>query len=154
MEVEGQIESFLHLLRILYRQIDGATDERETLQFREEVRRELLTRYIDFSATAWWWFRKIQHDAEFPVPLEATDRTELQRLGDEYYSRLIETTKALDSRRDGFLKQSLRPGGEFYFTLLRREEAALSALGEERRAILGRMAHLFESTPRSQWLLW
>jgi hypothetical protein len=77
--VETQINNLQTMFSIFLEDTRGMAPA-EIRQAQQEMRRQVTEHFLEFERKAWWWFRKVQRDADFPSPLPGEHRTHLDSL--------------------------------------------------------------------------
>ena len=149
--VESQIGNFQTIFELFYKDSLRMTPK-EFRIMQDEMRKELTVRYLNFEGRAWWWFRQVEWEANFPEPLDARKQEELETLCDKYLRLLNETTSSLDILWSGLLRTTT--DRDKYGESVSAQSKILGDLGEERRKVLGALSNVFaEKRPHSNSLL-
>ena len=109
-DVNQRLNTLLTTLEIFHKDNSGVAAR--LVDYKEEqntLRHAMMDRYLEFDASAWWWYGKVRSEA---VILRLTSPSEVKRIDDlakAYESKLIASTGVLNELWNRFLREEYRP---------------------------------------------
>jgi hypothetical protein len=140
-EVNQRLNTLLTTLEIFHNDNSGVAAR--LVDYKEEqrtLRRVMMDRYLEFDASAWWWYGRARSEAAI---LRLTSSAEVKRIDDlakAYESNLVSSTGTLNELWNRFLREEYRPTDMRNKVAMTETRRKLDALRASRDRIIGELA--------------
>lgn len=140
-EVNQRLNTLLTTLEIFHKDNSGVAAR--LVDYKEEqrtLRRVMMDRYLEFDASAWWWYGKVRSEAAILRLASATEVKRIDDLTKAYESNLVTSTGTLNELWDRFLREEYRPADTRNNVAMAETRRKLETLRASRDRIIGELA--------------
>jgi hypothetical protein len=139
--VDRHLNALLTTLELFQKDSSGpAARLSDYRQEQHELRKTMMTLYLQFDRVAWWWYDNVYTEA---VLLGIVARTQLSRMHtliESYEANLIRTTEEINVLWARFLREDYNPVANENILAMRRVRATATVLEKQRRTIIRELA--------------
>lgn len=146
MEVNRRLNNLITTLEIFHKDNSGvAARLSDYCQEQRELRKTMMTRYLEFDAVAWWWYGRIRTDAVILGLVSPAETERVRTVARQYEENLIESTSVLNALWNTFLRAEYDPKDEGNTATMIATRKKLDELYGAREHSVQALAELFAS---------